>query len=49
MKKTKCQKCGRMFNDVYFEKFGTETSERIYCNQCVIKLWREMNNGKESI
>jgi Fe-S cluster biosynthesis and repair protein YggX len=33
-----CQNCNKEFEDVNLEKFGSELSKRIYCNECVDKL-----------
>ena len=33
--------CGDKFDDVNYEKFGTPTAKRLWCNQCVEKRWTE--------
>jgi hypothetical protein len=42
---TKCLKCNKEFEDKYFKEFKRElpTTERIYCSDCIDKLWNKKN------
>jgi predicted nucleic acid-binding Zn-ribbon protein len=37
--KTKCIVCGKMFEDSY--NLVNDINVRIYCNECVNKMWRK--------
>lgn len=37
--KIKCHKCGKEFEDRY--KDVNEYNARIYCNDCINKIWKE--------
>ena len=44
--KTKCILCNKEFEDVNYEKlYGNELNIRIYCNECITKIYQEMKGG----
>lgn len=43
--RVKCSNCGKMFEDKMIDKLKVDKqlAKRIWCNDCVAKLWRKSN------